>query len=75
MKNFLFVLFVPLVLSTSGCSTAGMARLARELGRDQATVNVSVQSVYGTLKFVRTNPGTNSTVTVSPDGTVTIKRE
>lgn len=58
-----------------GCSSTGMAKLAKELKGDQATISSSIQSVYGTVKFVRTNPGTNSTVTIAPDGTVTVRRQ
>lgn len=50
------------------------SKLARELGKDPATVNLSVTSLYGTVKLQRTNVGTNSTVTISSDGTVTVKR-
>lgn len=59
-----------------GCSTPGrMAKLATALAKDPATVNVTISSVYGTMKFVRTNPGTNSVVKVLPDGTVTVERK
>ena len=57
----------------TGC--LNMGKLARELGKDPATVNVSVTTIYGNLKFTRTNPGTNSTVTVAPDGTVNVQRK
>lgn len=56
-----------------GCSTVGMAKLIRELKDDPATVSVSITHPYGNVRFVRTNPMTNQTVTVTPDGNVTVK--
>jgi len=51
-----------------------MASLVKQLKNDPATVSVSLSTVYGTLKFVRTNPGTNTETTVTPEGTVTVRR-
>jgi len=73
--KYLKSLILLTLVSASGCSSTNISKLAAQLKNDPATVNMSVQSVYGTIKFTRTNPGTNSTVTVSPDGTVTVKRE
>jgi hypothetical protein len=61
-----------LLLGLSGCSTTNISKLAQSLAKDDATVVVKVGSVYGTGFFVRTNPRTNQTVVVSPDGTVSI---
>jgi hypothetical protein len=68
MKKILLLL--PLL---AGCSSTNITALVGALKDDPATVSVNVSSVYGTLRFIRTNPRTNETVTVSPDGTVTIK--
>ena len=55
----------------SGCS--GMAGMARELKDDPAIVAHQISTIYGTSKFVRVGGRqTNSTVSVSPDGTVTV---
>jgi len=64
-----------LLIWASGCTSAGMVKLANDLAKDPATVNVAVQSPWGSLKVTRTNPGTNSLVTVTPDGTVTTERK
>lgn len=61
------------LLALSGCMS--MSKLARELSKDPATVNLSLTTIYGNLRLVRTNPGTNSTVSVSPDGTVSVERK
>ncbi len=61
-----------LLIGLSGCSTTNMSKLVQAAAKDDATVVVKVGSVYGTLNFVRTNPKTNQTVVVSPDGTVSI---
>lgn len=67
MKYLLFVL-----LGLSGCSTTNISKLVQAAAKDDATVVVKIGSVYGTVNFVRTNPKTNQTVVVSPDGTVSI---
>ena len=54
----------------SGCASAG--KLARELGKDDATVSVKVGSIYGNAHVVRSNPKSGQAVIVTPDGTVTI---
>lgn len=64
------LLLLPLL---AGCSTTNITKLVGQLKGDPATVFVSVQSVYGTVRFIRSNPRTNESVTISPDGTVTIK--
>jgi hypothetical protein len=52
-----------------------MKSLVQQLKNDHATVSVSIVTIYGTLRFVRANPeGTNTETSVSPDGTVTVKR-
>jgi len=69
-------LFLSLALLLPGCTgpTRGMASLVKQLKNDPATVSVSLSTVYGTLKFIRLNPGTNTETTVTPDGTVTVRR-
>jgi len=64
--------YLPLILLLCGCSSTNISRLASELAKDDATVIVNVGTVYGTMKVIRTNPRTNQTVTISPDGTVAI---
>lgn len=68
----LFLLAV-LAFSLTGCTSTNITKLVGALSKDPATVSVSVQSVYGTMKFVRTNPEPGQAVVVTPDGTVTIK--
>lgn len=62
-----------LVIVSNGCVNA--SKLARELGKDNATVVVDVGTVYGTAKIIRTNPTTNHSVTITPNGNVTIERK
>lgn len=62
MKLLLLLLLVfPLV----GCSTTNIAKLVRELAKDPATVAISVQSVYGTMYFMRTG-ATNQQIIMGP---------
>jgi len=56
----------------TGCSTTNLADVMQQAAKDDATVVVNVSTIYGTGRFIRTNPRTNQTATVSPDGTVTI---
>src|SRR5688572_23152096 len=57
-------------LALSGCM--GTSGLVRQLARDPATAYISVMHPYGQIKVIRTNPGTNVTVTVSPDGQINL---
>lgn len=68
------LILLTLLATLPGCMPR-LAPLVKQLKSDPATVSVTVSSVYGTFKFVRTNPGTNTTTTVTPDGTVTVKHE
>ena len=58
---------------TTGCiSNGGLANLAKSLAQDPATVSIRITTVYGTLYFTRTNPGSNTLAhSIAPDGTVT----
>lgn len=53
-----------------GCISKG---LVSDLSKDNATVSANVNTIYGTVKIIRSNPQTNQSVTIAPDGTVTIK--
>ncbi len=68
MRHLLFLVVVLL----TGCSTTDITELMKATAGSDATVKVSVSSIYGTINFLRTNPRTNQTVTISPDNTVTI---
>lgn len=60
------------LLPASGCMS--VPNLARELAKDPATVSITVNTIYGTLRFVRTVALTNQSVTVDPiTGVITIK--
>lgn len=58
-------LIVLSVLLLTGCSSTNISKLVHELGKDPATVAISVQSVYGTVYFLRTGMS-NQTVTMGP---------
>lgn len=61
------------LISGGGCVTKKAEKVAEALSKDNATVVVNLGTVYGTAKVIRTNPGTNQDVTISPDGTVSVK--
>ncbi len=67
------LLIAPILIVLSGC--ANLPATVKELAGDPATVAAQLTTVYGTAKFVRVGSlsSTNGSVTVSPDGTVTIK--
>ncbi len=67
MKYLLLVL-----IGLSGCSTTNISKLVEAASKDSATVVLKVGSVYGTVSYTRTNPKTNQTAVISPDGTVSI---
>lgn len=69
---FVFTVAAAVTLALTGC-TNGVAGVARALAKDPATVSVKINTIYGTASLVRVGVQTNNSVTVSPDGTVTIK--
>ena len=56
-----------------GCSTTNISELLSALGKDNATVCVTVTSVYGTVKGFRTNAA-NATVKCDQEG-MSVKAE
>lgn len=66
------ILFIPLLV-LCGCSTTNLEKVLIAAGKDQAIVVGKIASVYGTASIVRIG-GTTNTVTVSPDGTVTVNK-
>jgi hypothetical protein len=53
------------LLLLTGCSTTNITKLVKELAKDPATVALSVQSVYGTIYFMRTG-ATNQQIIMGP---------
>jgi len=52
-----------------------MPAIVRALAKDPATVSVNISTIYGQFRLVRIGGCTNETTTsVSPDGSVMIKR-
>lgn len=62
------LLALALLVSITGC--VNMPKIAKELAKDDATVSIKVNTIYGTASFFRAMPRTNS-LSVSPDGTIT----
>jgi len=52
MKLLLWIISSTCLLA--GCAPTNISELARALGQDQASVCVSVNTIYGTLKLART---------------------
>lgn len=74
MKNgcLLLALCFGLLLAVTGCT--GLASTVQQLKDDPAIISAQVTTIYGNLKFSRVGVrGTNETVTVGTDGTITIK--
>jgi len=61
-----------LLIACTGCSSTNITKLTQALAKDPAIVVVSVNSVYGTVKFTRVGSITNG-MSVSPDGSVSMK--
>ncbi len=50
-----------------GCSTQkNLTNLAKALAKDPATVNINLSSIYGTLRFERFVPNTNTIAIPNP---------
>ena len=70
-----FVILIAVLISAlAGCVTFDAA-MVRALATDPATAAVSIQSPYGYLRWMRSNPGAGTSVTIDPAGVFTIKRE
>lgn len=67
-----WIALAAIAMLTAGCSSTNIAELMHETAQSDATVIVNISSIYGTAKFIRANPRTNQTMTISPDGTVTV---
>lgn len=65
-------LFAIALTGLCGCSTTNITKLTESLAKDPAIVVVKIGSVYGTVSLIRIGSQTNG-VTVSPDGSVTVK--
>lgn len=55
-----------------GCRAVDPAALVKALANDPATATLTFPTPYGLVKYNRSNPGTNSSVTIHPDGSITI---
>ncbi len=53
------------LLLLSGCCSPNMTKLVKALAKDPNTVAISVQSVYGTVYFMRTG-NTNQQIILGP---------
>jgi len=73
MKRTMILLGAVAALSLTGCATQNLAASLKALGEDPAIVVGKVTSVYGTFGIIRIG-GTTNSVTVSPDGTVTVNK-
>lgn len=57
----------------SGCLSTNFTEFAKAMENNDSTLAIKINTVYGTASFIRVGGGTNSTVTASPDGTVSKK--
>ena len=68
------MLLLSLLLAAGCAGCTGLASTVKELKDDPAIVTGQINTIYGTAHFTRVGvTHTNSTVTVSPDGTITVK--
>ena len=66
-------MLVAAIFILTGCSISPSADVIRELAKDPATASVTVMTPYGSLRWVRTNPPPGQSVTVDPNGVITVK--
>jgi hypothetical protein len=59
------MLLACICMGLTGCSTTNISKLVQALSKDPATVAISVQSVYGTMYFMRTG-NTNQQIILGP---------
>lgn len=65
-----FLLSLSLLIILTGCT--GQARLVKALAKDPAIVSAKIVTPWGNASLVRVGSVSNS-VTVTPDGAVTVK--
>ncbi len=51
-----YLLLFPLLILLPACSTTNITKLAEQLKNDPATVDIQVQTIYGSLIFHRQFP-------------------
>lgn len=61
------------MLLFTGCMGPNAAKLITAAGKDPASVSLEVKSIYGTVIYTRTNPGTNSAPHTVKDGAITVR--
>lgn len=71
MKKSMMML-AALAVTMCGCVGPDVAKSLSALGDDHATVRMDLTTPWGTQRVVRTNPGTNQTVSISADGSMTV---
>jgi len=64
-----------LLLYLLGGCVSFNADMVRELAKDPATAAVTIQTPYGYLRWVRSNPTAGTSVTIDPAGVFTIRRD
>jgi len=60
-------------LLLTGCSSTNISKLVNAMSTNSSIVVGKVSSIYGTATLIRIG-GTTNSVTVSPDGTVTVNK-
>jgi hypothetical protein len=65
-------MFLSIALIATGCIGSDVAKWSKELANDNSTVVGNVGTVYGTMRVIRTNPRPEHSVTIHPDGSVSI---
>lgn len=61
--------------AATGCTSTNLGEILQAAGKDPATVYVSVSTPYGFVRVFRSIPEPHVTLTVAPDGTISIRRE
>ena len=72
MKTKILLLPFLLLPIFNGCVST--SKLTRELAKDPASAYISVQTIYGNIKIVRTNPSTNTSVSITGEGDIQVDR-
>lgn len=67
------LLLLSLLALCPGCLSTNFTEFAKAMQNDDASLSIKINTVYGTASFVRIGGGTNSTITASPDGTISKK--
>ena len=73
MKQTMIGMAILALVACVGCSTTNITKLTEALAKDPANVEVTVQTPYGSVHVVRTNPNAQRDTNNASEAVITSK--